>query len=359
VTKATTTTRTAERPSVKGTALCLLWPFIFASACASATSPARHAQAPLARPLHRGPLTDFVPAAGLRWIVLAEPKQLFLERELADAITEIVPNVRLDAFAESTGVDLRRVTRGVVAGFSYSTLYLAELPDGVAKAVRERFSERLLAGAVTKEPRPNLLRVTGVVGQTPETLLTVEERWLAVAVGDPSVARIAEAYAEGRLKNSPSALHGSALSTLPEPAANNVAVLLAPGPFADEWQRAAGGLLESALAFGIALRPLADGKVAATLWLSGAWQTSAEAAKDQLRSAWVTLCRSSAGRLFSLPETAILTASPELLTLETTLDLKPLVRGLKAAVLGDISELLRLPESPAKRPTLPAPRTPE
>jgi len=36
-----------------------------------------------------------------------------------------------------------------------------------------------------KRPHPALLRITGIIGQTPETLLTVEDKVLAVAVGDP------------------------------------------------------------------------------------------------------------------------------------------------------------------------------
>jgi hypothetical protein len=186
-----------------------------------------------------------------------------------------------------------------------------------------------------------LTRITGVIGQTPETLLTAEDRVLAVAVGDPLLAKIAEAYAEERLKNSPSALRGSALSTLPDLSADNAAVLLAPGPFADEWRRAAGGLLESTVAVGIAVRPIGRGKIAGTLCLSGAWGDSAEAAKSRLATAWAAFAQSSAGHLFSLSPDADVKSSPNLLTLSVELELDPLVRGLKAAVLSDITELLQ------------------
>jgi hypothetical protein len=283
-----------------------------------------------------------VPAAGLRWLVLAKPRELLLDPELGPAIAQLIPNKRLDAFAESSGVDLRQVPSAAVAGFPYATLYLAEVPAGTAAIARERFADRLVAGAVTKQPRPNLIRVTGVVGQTPETLLTTEDRLLAVAVGDPLLAKIAEAYAEDRLKNSPSALHGSALSTLPDLAASNAAVLLAPGPFADEWRRAAGGLLESTVAVGVALQPIGGGKIAGTLCLSGAWGDSADAAKSRLATAWAAFAHSSAGHLFSLSADARVESSPDLLTLKLELEIEPLVRGLKAAVLSDISGLLQL-----------------
>jgi len=108
-----------------------------------AGSKAARAPVPV-RALHRGPLTDYVSAAGLRWLVLVKPQQILGEPELKQAIQRIVPDVRLDAFAEASGVDLRAVPDAAIAGFHYSTLYLAQLPVGVAARARTRFSERLL-----------------------------------------------------------------------------------------------------------------------------------------------------------------------------------------------------------------------
>ncbi|MEO6599405.1 MAG: hypothetical protein ABIQ16_05995, partial [Polyangiaceae bacterium] len=260
-------------------------------------------------------------AAGLRWLVLVKPKQLFAEPELALAIEQIVPARRFDAFTEASGVDLRAVPEAAIAGWAYSTLYLAELPNGVAALARARFTERLLSGALTKHAHPGLYRITGVVGQTPETLVTVDERLLAMAVGDPLQAKVAEAYAEQRLKNSPTALRGAALSSLPDLAAINPAVLYAGGPFANEWRHAANGLLEATVALGIAVRPIGNGKVATTICLSGEWQSAAGDAANRLSAAWASFARSSAGHLFDLNETAEVTATPELLTLSVELDL--------------------------------------
>lgn len=345
VTKATTT-RTTERRRFRGF-LRALWAISCTGAWSCAAPPrtkppAAPTHVPAAPALHHGPLSDFVPAAGLRWLTLVKPREILADPELGPAIAEIVSSRRLDAFAESSGVDLRQVTHAAVAGFPYATLYLAEVPDGEAAAAREHFSERLLAGAVSKQPRANLMRITGVVGQTPETLLTVENRVLAVAVGDPLLAKIAEAYAEERLKNSPNALRGSALSTLPDLTSGNAVALFAPGPFADEWRRAAGGLLESTVAVGVALRPIGHGKIAATLCLSGAWQESEDAAVSRLATAWTAFAQSSAGHLFALSPNAEVKASPDLLTLNVEIEIEPLLRGLKAAVLSDISELLQV-----------------
>jgi hypothetical protein len=368
VTKATTTPTTERsrvsvqlaRPLGRGALTCALW----AAACAPATSepPAVTVTTPT-RPLHRGPLSDFVSAVGLRWLVLVRPQQLLSDPELGPAMLQVVPERRFDAFQEASGVDLRKLPSAAVAGFPYATLYLAEVPSGVAASARSSFSERLLAGAVTKTPRPTLTRITGVIGQTPETLLTIDERAIAVAVGDPLQAKIAEAYAEERLKNSAPALRGAALSSLPDLFSGNAAVLFAPGPFADEWQRAAGGLLQSTVAVGIAARPIGHGKLATTFCLAGAWGESAAEAASRLGAAWKTFAQSSAGHLFELSEAAEVTASPELLTLSVELELEPLVRGLRASVLGDLSQILHLPkrsknapQAPSENDTLPTTR---
>jgi len=280
-----------------------------------------------------------------------KPQQLLGHPELERAILEIIPTSRFDAFVEASGVDLRELPEAALAGFPYSTLYLAELPNGVAALARARFAERLLAGAVTKRPHPRLTRITGVIGQTPETLLTVDDRLLAISVGDPVPAKIAEAYARERLPHSPPALRGAALAALPELTASNVAVLFAPGPFADEWQRAAGGLLQSTVAIAIAVQPIGNGKVATTIYLAGAWQDSAQDAANRLKTAWSTFTRSSAGHLLELDEIAEVDAKPDLLELRVELELAALVRGLRASVLGDLSQILNLPAKPSK-PTL-------
>ena len=334
----------------------LLLTAVWASACATPHAKPPAPPAPPPPPLHRGPLTDFIPSAGLRWMLVVKPRELLAEPELGGAISQIIPSPRLDAFAESSGVDLRRISQAIIAGFPYSTLYVAQLPEGVAAIARARFSERLLSGAVSKQPHPGLTRITGVIGQTPETLVTVDDRLLAVAVGDPVPAKIAEAYAQERLKHSPSALHGAALSALPDLISSHAAVLFAPGPFADEWQRAAGGILQSTVAIAITAQPIEHGKVATTIYFAGAWQDSADDAARRLSAAWSTFAHSSAGRLFELNQVAEVSTSPELLCLRVELELAALVRGLRASVLGDLAQILNLPrKSAVEKEPLPSP----
>ena len=363
VTKATTT-RTTERllapqsprharARSRNASRCSLPIALCLSACAARPAPPPAPPISAPAPLHRGPLTDYVSAAGLHWLALVKPRELLADPELARAIEQLVPHAHFDAFAEASGVDLRKVEHGAVGGWAYSTLYLAELAPDAAALARARFSERLLSGAATKHPHPGLFRITGIVGQTPETLLTIDERVLVVAVGDPVPAKVAEAYAEQRLKNSATALRGAALSALPDLSASNPAVLLASGPFADEWQSAANGLLQSTVALAIAAQPSAApndrGKVAVTICLAGAWGSSADDAANRLAAAWLGFARSSAGHLFELNELARVESSPDLLTLHVELELSGIVRGLKASVLRDLSDILRLPSARDKR----------
>jgi|SRR6478609_7351666 len=357
-TRATTTPTTERKPAiVTSMAACIRWLLLTAGlaiACAAPAGKSATPAPPVVQPLHRGPLTDFISSASLRWLLLIKPHQVLSEPGLGAAILQIIPSARFDAFAESSGVDLRALPRAAIASFPYSTLYVAELPSGAAAVARARFGERLLAEAVNKEHHPGLIRLTGVIGQTPETLLTVDDRLLAISVGDPVPAKIAAAYAEGRLKHSPPALRGAALSALPELASSNAAVLFAPGPFADEWQRAAGGLLQSTVALAITAQPIGDDKVATAIYLTGAWQDSADAAAVRLSAAWTTFARSSAGRLFELNESAEVSASPDLLVLSVKLELAALVRGLRASVLGDLSQILNLPRKSAPEKARPA-----
>lgn len=334
----------------------LLLTAVWAVACApSAGQVVAPPQALPVTPLHRGPLTDFISSAGLRWLLVIKPQRVLSDPDLRQAISHIIPPPRFDAFAEASGVDLRLLPEAAIAGFPYATLYLAELSSESAALARTRFAERLLEGAVSKQPQPGLTRITGVIGQTPETLLTVDDRVLAISVGDPVPAKVAEAYARERLTHSPPALRGAALSALPELASSNVAVLFAPGPFSGDWQRGAGGLLQSTTSLAIAVEGAKNGKLATTIYLAGEWQESAGDAARRLGEAWTTFARSSAGRLFELDESAEISASPELLRLHIDIDIAALVRGLRASVLADLSQILSLPPRPGKSPSETAP----
>jgi hypothetical protein len=298
-----------------------------------------------------------VPAAGLRWLIFVKPARISADHELSLACAEVLPGERLDAFTQLTGVDLRGLVAGVAAGYELGTLYVAALPTKDGGVGRARFAERLTAGAIVKHPRPSIYRIAGTRAGAPRAMVSVDDRLLAVAVDDLTLARVAEAYAERRLK-SPTALRGAALASLPNPPDDALAVFYAPGPFTGEWQKAAGGLLRSAVGLYVSLQHGAGATLTTKLVVAGDWPDTDQTA--QLESAWRELASGPTGRLFGLDQAKNVRIVADLhqLTWSAELPISALVAGLRAATVANVSEMfdVHAPEptgSPAE--PLPAP----
>jgi hypothetical protein len=298
-----------------------------------------------APPLHDGPLSDYVPSAGLRWMVLGRPKEIASDPALAKALGLLMPDARLDLFARSSGVDLRQTSGGLIAGFDQATLFIAETPRG-SDEVERRFSERLVAGALVKKPHPQIDRVAGVVGQTPETLVRVDDKLVAVSVGSGLPARVVELYALGKLKKSPPAFKGASLQALPIAELERApARFYAPGPFDDDWAHGARGLLVSATAIGAAFRPAGEGHLAVTLVIAGDFGNAAVDPAALLTQAWNDLAASNLGRLLGLDAPVSppsVSATPNLLRLSVELDTGPLATGLYSLVKAEVWEILKI-----------------
>lgn len=284
-------------------------------------------------------------------MVVARLAELAHTPALASSLDLLFPGPRLAAFAISTGLDLRTVNVGLAAGFDYSTLYAAEShADGAL--VESRFVDRLAGAARVVSPHPSVRRLSGVLGVVPQTLVHVRDHLVAVAVGDPTPARVVELYAQGKLRRSPSALHGSALSTLPAAVGEAPLGLYAPGPFTAEWATGARGLLGAAVALGAAAWVDGDA-LSLRIFITGRFEP---ADADRLASAWNDLAVSSMGRLLGLdrpespPQAA---ATADQLSLRVRLSLMPLASGLRAAVVADVWEILDVPLP--RKPGAPAP----
>ena len=326
---------------------CLAW---FALAlcvtlsCAPAPAPViTPTVEPKAELLHAGPLSDYVPAAGLRWLLLARPKSLAADRDFMQALSPLVSKARLEAYRDSTGIDLTALDSALIGGFDLGTLYLAEI-RGDPSAIELAFRQRLVAEVELREPHPRLTRISGVIGNTPESLLLYRGQLIAQAVGDPTLIRVVEAFARGKLKRSPPALHGAALGPLADFARQAPVRLLVPGPFGGRWMMAAEGLFAAADAVALSATPLAPGRVAMTVAIDGPWGESEEvAAAERLRVAWEKLSQSTTGELFGLDTPAALPTlehSDTRVALSVELELAPLVAGLRAAVSAEVEEIL-------------------
>ncbi len=324
-----------------------------AAAC-SAPPPAPTApQAPPPSPLHGGPLSDYVPAPGLRWLVLVSPSAIAREPRLMDALTPLVPEAGFQGLSERNGFDVRKTSSALVAGFDLGTLYLVSA-DGQDARMADTFQSRLLTSPRIAHPHPRLTRVTGVAGTTPESLLRADSQLVAVAVDDPALVRVVEGYLLGRFRKTPPARRGAALTTFATFAEDAPLRVFFPGPF-DE-QDVPGPLRSTLLAgataaaLAVSFRDVAAVGASASnealvlhaqLVLAGDWSTD-EDAPARLRAAWDALSSTAPGRWFGLDRPV---SSPEVrksstfLELQVDLDGHLLFRALKDAANAELREL--------------------
>ncbi len=314
-----------------------------AMACGSSSQKPTGTPKPPSTVVHRGPLSDYVSAAGLRWMVVGSPRVFAEKPELLAAFERLIPSSRLDAFAGGSGVDLRTLTEGCIAGFDYGTIYLARVGKETSK-VRERFEVRLVSDAVTKSPAPGIWRVTGLIANTPESLLTVDDDFVGISVGDPLLVRVAESFALGKFKRTSPALAGASLSTLPRELELAPLRFYAPGPFPETWTKGAEGLFARAYAVGASVSLGGGPSLKVHIVISGAFGSDLEESRSRILKTWDTLLASPVGHLLELgraiePGSFVLDVHEERADFEITLNASSLIQGLSAAVQTDTRAL--------------------
>jgi hypothetical protein len=294
-----------------------------------------------------GELHDLVPAAGLRFLVEGAPRRIWDNPRLRGALGELLPDAKLDGFAVRTGVDLRKLENAVVAGFDMGTLYLGQCSESCGPRARDRFIERLAGREVVTQTdtEPVAASVKGTLDGEPVAFIDMG-RVVGVASRDLTLARVPLAFALGKLKKTPPALRGAALSTLPDLGRERLVTFYAPGPFEGEWTQGLHGMLSAALALALYVEPVDDEYLRVTLVMSGDFSEGGQAALDELTRVFGEIAASSTGKLFAFERARSLRGSfnPQYLTLSTELPLSPLVSGLRAAVIADVWEILGLPK---------------
>jgi hypothetical protein len=333
---------------------------VAATACAAPAPAAHPAPEPEPPPLHHGPVTDYAPSAGLRWLVVVEPDTLFEQPELRQAVARLLTDDRLDDFGKASGVDPRSTSELLVAGYALGALYVVRARDRALQAA-ERFAARSVHGVARAEPHPDLARIDGVIGTTPQSFVRIGSDTFAVSIENPLLARTAEGFALGRFEKSPSVLRGAALSHVVDRVPPAPVRFYAPGPFTGEWARAASGVLEATLAVAMTISFERRDALRARLVLAGDFGEPAEArgALTPVLAAWERARASSLGRLLGVdqplegPRAGI---EDGLLTFDVVLALDPLVSGLYAAVAGNVDDIMTgmAPNAPASGST-PAP----
>jgi hypothetical protein len=322
-----------------------------ASGCGPTAPPAPPPPPPV--PLHLSPACDLAPSAGLEWLVDARPREIAEIPDLIPAVSTVIPEARFRAFAEGHGgVDLRGMKELCVARYRDAQLVVARGPLDPARV------ERAFADRVTRAPsraidvpNPPVVRLGGEIAGAPERLVLFGREALALETGAPGappgidgrVARIAEAFALGKLHRAAPALRGAALAKAAAVLGDAPLRAFAPGPFEGETARGLGGLLRAATAVAASARFAGPpARIALRLVLTGAWQKDGPAA-ERLAAAAHVIAESALGHLLGVNEplaTPVVRATEDALVLDAVVDGNALARGLHDALDAEVSDIL-------------------
>lgn len=325
-------------------ALALLGALVPAVACAEQLSAPPEVARPA--PLRLEPIADLVPAAALLWLVEARAAELLGDRDLAPALALVLPPERFDAFAEGHGgVDLRRASQLVIAGYKGVTLAIARTPLQ-PRRVETAFAARAVAvegraleGAVT--------RFWGSLGGNREQVALFGSDAVGLERGHFGPLRAAIYFAQGKLKRALPALRANPLARVAALLGDAPLRAFAPGPFTEEWATGLGGLLRATTAMAASATPTSWPTGAAALRvhavLAGAWGVDASTAAARLGAAFQLLANDSLGRLLGLDrplEEPRVSGDPDALRLELMLDATALARGVRAATDATIRDVM-------------------
>lgn len=317
------------------------------------TAPPLAAAKPAPPPRYSGRLEDYVPAAGLRWLIRGSPAKLAESQSFRPALDLLIPAARLRAVAQTTGFALESLPHGVIAGFDLGTLYLAELPAATAADARARFAARQIRDVTKRTPDPNIVVLSGVNEGVPTGLVTIDDRVVAYGIGDPMLWRVVEAYARGKLK-AKSAFRGAALAGQGEDSDRYPISAHVPGPFSERWQNAAGGLLAVATSLSAKLAPTGPGQALLELTLNGDF--GASDAAERLQATYMSVAASSTGALLglgnALDSRVVTNETNDHIILRVPLKLTDIAKGARAATSADLEEIFRI------APLEPQPLTP-
>lgn len=301
-------------------------------------------------PLHTARLGDLLPLAGLRWAVLAKPRDIAAIAWLIPAINTVIKEQSFDRFTTSSGLDLRQITEGAVATYAGdggdTTIYLAR--HNVDPAVIERlFRARLTTDEKRSLDRADVVRVSGKIGVAKSTLALIGRDVVAIQSGGSAArgpARIATLYALDKLKRSPALFGEDPLRGLATRLGDAPATAFSVGPFEGELARGARGLLAGATAIGAAARPSAREGVSLAIAVAGDFASSGPAASKELAAAWDDLAKSSFGHLLALDQPvspALATHAPDAVAIAVELNPDKLAKGLASATSARVDEIMR------------------
>jgi len=321
-------------------------------ACGHGSTPP--AATPAAAPKrYSGRLEDYVPAAGLRWLVRGAPAKLAESQSFRPGLDLLFTPERRRAVAQTTGFALETLPRAVIAGFDLGTLYLVELPTATAGEARARFAARQIREPVPRSVDPNVVLLSGLSEGKPIGLVTIDDRVVAFGVGDPTLCRVVAAYARGKLK-AKRAFEGAALRGLESETDAAPIAAHVPGPFDERWQNAGGGLLAITTAVSAKLTATSADHAALELVLHGDFAETNAA--ERLRSTYMSVASSSTGTALglgaALDARAVTNLQSDRVALMVPLPITDIARGARAVTSGDFADIFSL-SAPSATPIAP------
>jgi hypothetical protein len=323
--------------------------------------------------LHLAPTTDLAQAAAIAWLIDVKPRELAARAELLPAIDTLLPHDRVAAFTERNGFDPLALDELTLASYSSAegetTLYLARgaLAPAKLEAIFRARTGGVEGRGIDRQGEQEIVRTWGTSGRGRAQMATFGREAAALEIGRFGPLRVAELFAQERLKRASPALRTGALARAAElvrdPPPGGVQAEAgrageasedgdAPlrgftlGPFEGESAKGLGGLLAASTAAAVAARPTTMGDHAAlriTLVLTGGWGADAPKAADRLAAAFDALSATGLGRLAGLDhplDIVHVEPLPDALRLTVALDALGLARGARAAMGAEVSEIM-------------------
>jgi hypothetical protein len=326
---------------------------------------AKAAKAPAGPPLHLAPSTDLAQGAGLQWIIDVAPRDLAAAPDLLPALDALLPRAEVAAFADRNGgIDPFSLAELVIAAYAgdegSTTLYIARgslAPERIETSFRQR-AEAIDGRAIDREDDHDvnaIVRTWGTLRGERAQVVTFEREAAALEVGRFGPLRVAELYAQGRLRRATPALKMAPLPRATEllraagDATDPPVRAFALGPFEGASAKGLGGLFAASTSVAVSARPspateTRPSSLACVLVLTGGWGSEAPAAAERLRAAWDAVSGTALGRLAGLDhplQPPVVTPAPDSLRLTVALDPVALARGLRAALGAEIDEIMR------------------
>lgn len=325
----------------------------FLAGCGGRASNPAKPVAPAPRvPLDISSLDQLVPLPGLRWLVVARPKEIAEITWLEAPIALLLDKERLDASAQTMGFDLRTLPEAIWAGYraeegpedaSFQLVRHGNDPLSIERLFRDRLSSDIVRSLDDAQ----IVRVRGRIGQTNHALATLGRDIVCLQQDgslDRGPCRVSALLAQGKLKRTFPVFHDESLRILAKRFETAPLRLFAPGPFEGATARGVRGLLAAATAIGTAFRPTKKQGLALEIAVTGDFSTSGGEASRKLASSWDDLAGRPLGHLLGL-DAPMTPAAPsylrDVVLLQVELDPRKLAKGLADATSNQIREIMQ------------------